>query len=235
MEINCDVGELSREIDDAILPYVSACNICCGAHAGDESLIAGTAKEAIRLGVKVGAHPSWPDRENFGRKSLDIALEDLRISLIDQIQFVQEVVQREGGCLHHVKPHGALYHDVLCDEQLGGLFIDVVKAFDPSLHVYGMSGSVMSDRCEAKGLQFTHEVFGDRTYETVARLRSRGESDAVIDDLGDFRQQLQSFRDGKVRDIGGIFHDLKVESICIHSDTPKAVEFARFAHEFFQN
>ena len=231
MEINCDVGELSREIDDAILPWVDACNVCCGAHAGDTELITGTIREAIRLGVVVGAHPSWPDRENFGRRSMmDLSVEQLRDSLYNQIIFVKDLVEAEGGELRHVKPHGALYHDVLHREKLASCFKEVVCSVDPGLSIYGMAGSEFGTACEAEGIGFVQEAFGDRRYESGDRLRSRDQDDALIDNEADFKTHLQQLLSGTVVDVHGTAHPLTVDTICIHSDTPHAVKFAKLAH-----
>lgn len=234
MQINCDVGEVSREVDDAILPFVSACNVCCGAHAGDEALIVGTIQEAIRLGVLIGAHPSWPDRANFGRKTMDLPLNELHDSLVEQITFIKTIVEQEGGSLHHVKPHGALYHDVISSGKLAAELIDVVKSIDPKLAIVGMAGSSLSNWCQANGLKFVHEGFADRTYESASQLRSRSEPDAVIDDRESFLKQLQLFKSGTVQDVHGVQHELTVETICIHSDTPQAIEFAQLAHAFLE-
>ncbi|QEG22585.1 LamB/YcsF family protein [Mariniblastus fucicola] len=231
IEINCDVGELSRAIDDAILPLVTACNVCCGAHAGDIELIQGTIREAIRLGVNIGAHPSWPDRDNFGRVSLEISTDELRSSLSQQIEMVKEHVESCGGTLKHVKPHGALYHDVLHREELGELFIEVVLGFDSNLAVYGQAGSTFANQCAKHGLRFVHEAFGDRRYESATKLRSRNHSDALIESDTDFREHFQRLINGQVLDVHGRLSQIPVETICLHSDTPNAIAFARLARE----
>jgi len=231
MEINCDVGEVSREIDDAILPWVSACNVCCGEHAGDEELIVGTICEAIRLGVSIGAHPSWPDRENFGRRSMNLAPSEFKATMNDQIRFIKSLVEAEGSKLDHVKPHGALYHDVIADTELARQLYEVVKSIDPSLVVYGMAGSVLEDLATTMGVRFVHEVFGDRRYDSRFKLRSRSESDALIDNEKDFQDHWRQLVSGKISDISGQVHSVPVESICIHSDTPNAIQFARLANE----
>jgi UPF0271 protein len=231
IDLNCDVGEVSREVDDAILPYVTSCNICCGAHAGGRELIEGTIREALRIGVKVGAHPSWPDRENFGRKSMVMPIEELSVSLQEQIMFVKELTEALGGEIQHVKPHGALYHDVLRDQRIAGMFVELVANIDPELAIYGQADSTFAELCQQHDVRFVREAFGDRRYEDRGTLRSRDHDDALIVNEADFREQMSQLTVGNVIDYHGRKHKLTVETICLHSDTPNAVNFARVAHE----
>jgi len=234
IEINCDVGELSTEIDHSILPFVGSCNVCCGAHAGDETLIEGTIRKAIELGVGVGAHPSWPDRENFGRRTMDLPLDELKASLVEQISFVKRITQSNGGRLQHVKPHGALYHDVLHKPELAKLLVDVVSEIDSELAIYGQAGSAFAATCEAGGLKFKHEAFGDRRYESATQLRARTNNDALIETEAEFCDHVGRLINGMVVDVHGLTHNLPVQTICVHSDTPNAINFARLAHEIIK-
>ena len=234
IDLNCDVGEVSREVDDAILPYVTSCNVCCGAHAGAPKLIEGTIGEALQTGVKVGAHPSWPDRENFGRESMAIPLEELVISLREQILFVKELTGSLGGEIRHVKPHGALYHDVLRNQQLAKAFVKLVASIDSKLAIYGQADSTLEDLCQRNQIRFVHEAFGDRRYEDRDTLRLREHNEALIVEEEDFRQQMNQLTSGGVIDYHGRKHKLTVETICLHSDTPNAVNFARLAHEIIK-
>ena len=230
IEINCDAGEINREIDDSILPFVSSCNVCCGAHAGDAALIEGTIQKAIELGVNVGAHPAWPDRENFGRRTMELPLDELKASLLQQIAHVKQVTESNGGVLHHVKPHGALYHDVLRNPEIATLFLDVLTEIDSGLSVYGLAGSTFAESCKDRGIQFVHEAFGDRRYEAATELRARTNSDALIETEADFCNHMGKLTAGSVIDIHGQSHRLPVQTICLHSDTPNAINFARLAH-----
>lgn len=231
IDLNCDAGEVSRVIDDAMLSFVTSCNVCCGAHAGSEALIKGTISEAIRLGVAIGAHPSWPDRTNFGRQSMNLPIDELRNSLLEQILFVKQATESLGGQLQHVKPHGALYHDVLKDDQLAAMFLDLVTSIDSSLLVYGLANSPMANACSQRNIRFVHEAFGDRRYEDGVSLRSRKHDDALLIEETDFLIQIRHLIDGKVIDVSQQSHQLTVQTICLHSDTPNAVNFARLAHE----
>lgn len=234
IDLNCDAAEISREIDDSMLPHVTSCNVCCGAHAGDHELIEGTIRKAIELGVYIGAHPSYPDREHFGRKTMDLSIEKLRTSVLEQIAFVKQLTESLGGTLQHVKPHGALYHDVVRDERLAAMFIDGVSSIDSRLAIYGQADSTFAAACSEKGVRFVHEAFGDRSYESKLALRSRIHDDALLCSETDFRDQIQRLLDGEVIDIHGQTRRLTVQSICLHSDTPNAVNFARIAHEIIQ-
>ena len=230
IEINCDAGEISREIDDSILPFVSSCNVSCGAHAGDPALIEGTIRKAIEIGVNVGAHPSWPDRENFGRRSMELPLDELKVSLLQQIANIKQITESNGGVLHHVKPHGALYHDVLTNPEIAALFLNVLTETDSGLSVYGLAGSDFSESCDKRGIRFVHEAFGDRRYESATELRSRTYNDALIETEADFCNHMETLTTGSVIDIHGQTHGLPVQTICLHSDTPNAINFARLAH-----
>ena len=230
-DINCDAGEISREIDNSILPFVSSCNVCCGTHAGDEQLITGTIKKAIELGVKVGAHPSWPDRENFGRQTMNLPLDQLKVSLREQILFVKSITESNGDRMQHVKPHGALYHDVLRKPDLAALLIEIVSAVDPTLAIYGLAGSGFAELCESSGLRFVHEAFGGRRYESATVLRARSKGDGIIESEAEFCDHVGRLIEGAVIDVSGQVHQIPVQSICIHSDTPNAINFARLAHE----
>lgn len=233
MEINCDAGEISREVDDAILPYVSAVNVSCNAHAGDEALVRGTVAQAVALGVKIGAHPSWPDRANFGRKSMDLSPQQLQESIVTQICWLLEIVEQEGGVLCTVKPHGALYHDAISHRPIAAALIEAVRSVDGRLAIVGMAGSELADDCRRAELRFVPEAFADRRYETATQLCSRSKGNAVIDDPEAFEMQLGLLAEGKVKDVQGEIHSINAETICLHSDTPNAAQYARIAHEFF--
>ncbi|MGI9456563.1 MAG: 5-oxoprolinase subunit PxpA [Aeoliella sp.] len=229
IDLNCDVGEVSFERDYSLLPLFSSCNVSCGVHAGDSVLIGSTLREALRLGVAVGAHPSYPDRTNFGRISMDLPPTELAEQLRDQIAKIQGMVESLGGRLQHVKPHGALYHDVAKDVHLAETVVEVVRQLSPTLAFYGQSGSHLAEICENKQVRFVHEAFGDRRYQNRTTLRSRAHTDAVLSDREEFQQQLLSLLEGFVVDVDGQKHALCVQTICLHSDTPQALEFAQLA------
>ena len=147
-----------------------------------------------------------------------------------QILFVKNIVESEGGRLRHVKPHGALYHDVLQQEELANCFMEGVRSVDPELSIYGMAGSSFGKACTTAGFRFVPEAFGDRRYESGLSLRSRDNDDALIDSEADFQAHLRRLLSGSVVDVHGNANPLTVDTICIHSDTPHAVKFAQLAH-----
>lgn len=234
IDLNCDVGEVSFELDSQILPLVSSCNVSCGSHAGDTDLIAKTLAEAIRLGVAVGAHPSYPDRENFGRVSMPLAPQELVAELREQIGLVRSMAESLGGELHHVKPHGALYHDMQTNEPLAVAVVDLVRELNPELAFYGQADSPLAGICTAAGVRFVHEAFGDRRYADATTLRPRTGPDAVVDNQDDFLQHLSRLHHGHVIDHAGREHPLTVQTICLHSDTPHAATFAQAANRYFE-
>jgi len=156
------------------------------------------------------------------------------VELSNQIALIEEMAHSLGGKLNHVKPHGALYHDLLTNAPLAEALVQIVHDFDPTLALYGQANSHLAEICTTTGVRFVHEAFGDRRYETSTTLRSRTEPDAVIDDQDDFLQQLSTLHQGRVADCGGREHPLTVQSICLHSDTPHAVEFAEAANRYFK-
>lgn len=226
IDINCDVGELSFENDAALLPFVSSCNVSCGAHAGDPVLIASTIREAVRLGVAVGAHPSYPDAANFGRVSMQLPLSELGDHLRFQIGTVKAITESFGAKLRHVKPHGALYHDVIHQQAIAEVLLNVVSEIDPTLAVMGQADSELAAYCDARKQPFIHEAFADRRYVNRTSLAPRSMQGSVIDRETDFDQRIRDLLEGRVVDLEGQSHSLTVQSICLHGDTEHAVQFA---------
>lgn len=234
IDLNSDVGEVSHEIDHAILPWVSSCNVSCGAHAGDRELIGATVRVAVGLGVAIGAHPSYPDRERFGRCSLVLPIEELLESLRDQIQLVQSLIVEQDAALHHVKPHGALYHDLASNERLATALVDLLLEVAPGASLYGQAGSPLEALCESRGVRFVHEAFGDRRYEDGDSLRDRSQPDALLEEGPAFDQHFRELLGGAVVDAHGQRHRLVIDTICLHSDSPGAVGLARRAHQLLE-
>jgi UPF0271 protein len=162
---------------------------------------------------------------------MDLSRDKLRNTLHEQISFVQSIAEEEGGRLSHVKPHGALYHDVIAKAELADCLAKVVCSIDPGLPIFGIAGSDLADIYGEHGIHFVHEAFADRRYASRTQLRSRLERDALIEDESVFRDHIRLLLRGKVADVDGQIHELPIDSICIHSDTPNAVAFARIARE----
>ena len=243
VDLNCDMGE-GMDTDAAIFPFISSANIACGGHAGDAGTMRQTVALALQHGVAIGAHPSYPDRAGFGRtdileispgrgdgnhgtRSSLLRLEDLADILTRQLEQLQKIAVETGARLHHVKPHGALYNRAAKDAAVSGVICRVIKSFDPSLLLYGLSGSEMQRQATAFGLGFVSEVFADRTYQPDGSLTPRTMPDALIDDPGKMvRQVLIMVREGKVSAGDGIEVPIAADTICLHGDGDHAVEFA---------
>lgn len=237
IDLNCDLGEwktgkgISR--DEAIMPYISSCNIACGGHIGDEESIRSTIQLAKKFGVSIGAHPSYPDTLNFGRKVMDISSDELKMSLKDQLNTFNKYLKEEGGSFHHIKPHGALYNQAAKDQKTAEIIVSVIKGFNGNIPVYLPQHSISKKVAMEAGLQVVHEVFADRTYEEDLSLRNRTLKGAVIKDENTVIAQLRSMVfGGEVVTYSGKIKPIQAETICLHSDTSGAVQLAKTIHEF---
>ncbi|MBP2833631.1 5-oxoprolinase subunit PxpA [Aquimarina sp. U1-2] len=228
--LNADVGE-EMGFDTQIMPLISWCNIACGSHAGNEKVIRDTISLASEYSVKIGAHPSYPDRKNFGRATMIIAYEDLVTSLKIQIEVVKFQAEKLGNNLHHIKPHGALYNDAIKDEKVASAIIDATISVDKSLYLVTTKNSKLA--CAAKDkLKVKYEVFADRRYNEDLSLVSRSESDAVITDPQEvFDHVYQMFSKGYVTTKKGIEKEIFFDTICVHGDNPKSVSILRYLHQ----
>jgi len=229
------MGELRegqpQNFDQEIMPFISSCNIACGFHSGTPALMEQTILAALRHGVYIGAHPSYNDREHFGRWSMQVPPHVLAADLRYQICAVKGMVESLGGKLHHVKPHGALYNDMLEQEALAELFIQVVKEIDPRLYIFGLAHSSVIDTCQKWGMWGIHEGFADRRYQSRTKLRSRQYSDAVIHEPEAVLAQIDGFRKGQIQLWNGNKCNIQVDTICLHSDTQGAVELSKHIYE----
>jgi UPF0271 protein len=234
IDLNCDMGE-GFPYDADIMPFISSVNIACGYHAGDTDTMKRTVELALQYGVAIGAHPSYPDRENFGRTDMvdgKLRPEDLPAIIIDQVIQLQEICNRAGASLHHVKPHGALYNRAAWDGLVAGFICTAIVEADPSLLLYGLSGSEMKAEADANELRFVNEVFADRTYQDDGSLTPRTQTNALIVDTSlSIQQVLQMIRQSTVQSVNGKEVPVLAETICIHGDGVHATAFARAIHE----
>ncbi len=223
--------------DRAIMPFISSVNIACGYHAGDADTMKRTVEWALEHGIAIGAHPSYPDREHFGRIDLpDLSTADLSQILTDQLGILRVECDLQAATLHHVKLHGALYNRAARDQALSAFLCEAIRQFDPSLLVYGLSGSVMQAEAERCGLRFINETFSDRTYQEDGSLTPRTRPDALIGDPAlAVRQVLDMVREGRVMMTSGRFIALVSGTICIHGDGFHALAFAKAIHEALVN
>jgi len=230
MDINSDMGEypefLANGLYANLMDYVISINLACGGHAGEEDMMAETTRIAKTKGVNVGAHPGYPDRENFGRVDLEMNAGELLATIRDQIQLLADITEGQGLDLSHVKAHGALYNRAARDRAVARTIGAAVLQVNPHLPVMGLSGSVMLDVFSEMGLTVMGEAFADRTYEMDGSLRNRKFPDALITDPAQAAKQAKLIAKGKIIAVDGSELEIEAQTICIHSDTPHALAIA---------
>jgi UPF0271 protein len=225
IDLNADVGEGHDDLP--IFPFVSSVSVACGSHAGDDETMERSVAEAARLGVVVGAHPSYPDREGYGRRRIAISDDDLRASLGEQLAALSGVVSRHGVRLAHVKPHGALYNEAAGDEALSALILEAIKRHDPSLAVVALAGSTLISVAVRSGVRAIAEGFADRRYLADGRLAPREVDGALIVEPAAAAEQAARLAIGEpVESLDGSDVRVGVETICLHADTPDAARIA---------
>lgn len=227
IDLNCDLGE-GLTTDEQIIPLISSANIACGYHAGDVDTMKHTIELCLQQHVAIGAHPSWPDKENFGRTEMQKTAEETYDIVNAQLFIIAQTAKEQGATLHHVKPHGALYNQSAKDKFIAAAIAKAVYDFDPSLILFGLSGSVSLTEATALGLQTAHEVFADRTYQDDGSLTPRSQSNALItDEQTSLQQILQMINMHTVTSVTGKIITLKADTICIHGDGSNAVSFTK--------
>ena len=227
IDINCDMGEGMLN-DASLMPFISSANIACGYHAGNEDIIKRTIELALENNVAIGAHPSYNDRENFGRLSQSIALVELAELISDQICLFEKITNQMGCKIHHVKLHGALYNDCAKDALLSKIVAQTIQAIDPSIMLYGLSGSHTIKEARAIGLRSVQEVFADRTYQANGQLTPRYLDHALITDpIESAKQVLSMVLDQELKADDGTMIAVNAETVCIHGDHEAAVEIAK--------
>jgi UPF0271 protein len=223
MDINCDLGE-GLENDALLMPYLDSCNVACGGHAGDMESMRKTIRLAKIFQVKAGAHPSYPDRGNFGRKVLDISPLILKAKLIHQVQQLQKICEEEKYPLHHIKPHGALYNEVAKNHELSMMICDVLQEDFPDQILYCPPQSIIENMARERNIPLMLEVFADRNYNVDYSLVSRLQPNAVIIDearaLAHVRLMLE---EKKIRTLSGLYIAVHADTLCIHGDNPNAL------------
>ena len=231
IDLNADVGEGAGQ-DEALIPLVSSVNVACGAHAGDEATIRRTIELAQAHDLAVGAHPGYPDRAGFGRRPTSLQAAELRSSIVEQVRLVLAIARELGRRLVHVKPHGFLYTLAARDRSLAELVAGAVHDVSPELTLVGLAGSQSLRAARAVFLPVAAEAFADRAYEADGSLRSRDLPGAVHDSPAEaVRQALSIARDRRVRAWDGSWLPVEADTLCIHGDSPGAVEMARAVRE----
>lgn len=228
VDLNCDLGEGAGR-DAELMPLLTSASIACGAHAGDAATMRATIELALRHGVAVGAHPGYADREHFGRRELDLPPGDVAQLVVGQVIEFQKAAQAAGATMHHVKLHGALYNQASRDRALAEAVVEALAAAVPHPRLYVLSGSVLERVARARpGCAVAGEVFADRTYRADGALTPRSEPGALIEDEeAAVAQVLRMVRDGRVRARDGADVPIAADTVCLHGDGARAVEFAR--------
>jgi UPF0271 protein len=228
IDINCDVGEgIGNEAD--LLPLISSCNIACGGHAGDDFSMSQIVKLAQKYGVRIGAHPSYPDKENFGRVSMDIEATALINSIKTQVEGLEKILNRERVKLHHIKPHGALYNDLAKNEALADIFLRAVASFKTTAFLYAAPNSVIAKKAKQAGFKVKLEAFADRSYNTDLSLVSRLLPNAVLNNPKKVLKHLvMMVKENKVVSIEGQESHITAETFCLHGDTPNALQILMY-------
>ncbi len=232
IDLNCDMGEsfgrYTLGCDADVMPLISSANIACGFHAGDPVVMQKTVQLAAEHGTGMGAHPAFPDLSGFGRRYLRMSAAELRNAIIYQLGALQGFTQMAGRPFRHVKPHGALYTMAACDDAMSQTIVDAVAAFDDTLIVFGLSGSRFADIARKAGLAVASEAFADRAYADDGTLVAREQPGAVItDSTAIVERVLQMVEARTVASVTGVTIPLDIDTICVHGDTPGAVEHVR--------
>lgn len=227
IDLNADLGEGCAS-DSELLTLVSSANIACGFHAGDAQTMLLSVREALKNGVAIGAHPSFPDRENFGRTAMTLPPETVYAQTLYQIGALAAIAKAEGGVMRHVKPHGMLYNQAAKDAQLADAIARAVHACDPALILVGLAGSELIRAGAHYGLTTRQEVFADRGYLADGSLVPRAQPGALIEDEEQsLAQTLEMVHSGRVKSITGEWANVVAQTVCLHGDGEHALAFAR--------
>ncbi len=228
IDINVDLGEgLNNE--PQLIPFISSCNIACGGHAGSYETMKNVVNMAKQYDVKIGAHPSFPDIENFGRLPMEISDEKLYESIKSQLHDLLKVINEEHAIIHHIKPHGALYNRAAVDKKIAAIIIEVVKSISLPIKLYVPYKSVIADLAKKNNIETFYEAFADRNYNDDLSLVSRNKQNALINDKNAIvTHVLKMIISQKVTTISGKEIPIKADTFCIHGDNPKAVSLVKY-------
>ena len=227
VDLNADLGEAAGH-DDELLDLVSSANIACGFHAGNAAMMRNCLLAAQQRGVAVGAHPSFEDRENFGRREMLLKADEIFALVVYQVGAFDALAHSLGMKAQHVKPHGALYNMAVRDEEIADAIVRGIRAVEPKLILFAPAASALSRAAEGNEVRVAREIFADRNYMPDGSLVPRDRPEALLHDPVEAANRVFGMlRDNKVRAIDGTELAVEADTICVHGDTPGAVEFAR--------
>jgi len=228
IDINCDIGEGNINEND-LFPYISSCSIACGGHVGDKQSMLQALKLAKTYNVKVGAHPSYPDKENFGRVSLAISYDELKESIRQQISTLDNLMKNNNVSMYHIKPHGALYNDMINNKELSNIFLEAISNYKKTAYLYVPPKSIIEELAIKKGFKIKKEAFADRNYNLDLSLVSRKINDALIKDPKHVLKHIALMvGKNKIKTIEGNTVEIFADTYCIHGDTPSALEILTY-------
>ena len=231
IDINCDLGE-GLDNEAQLMPYISSCNIACGGHAGNDSSMQKVIELAQKHQVKIGAHPSYPDPENFGRQPMDISAEALLQSLIKQINRLLQLLAKNNGHLHHIKAHGALYNEGAKNPEIAQIIINAVLRTAPKVFLYVPYASVIAKMAQEQGIAIQYEVFADRNYNDDLSLVSRSHPKAILKSNAAIEAHIcQMICEEKVSSLSGEVKTIVADTCCVHGDHPEAIDTVKHIFE----
>ncbi len=230
IDFNCDMGEsfgmYKMGLDEEVIKYITSANIACGFHAGDPMWMRHTVKLAEEHGVAVGAHPSFPDLNGFGRRNMAVTPDEAKNDVIYQIGALRAFTKSKK--LQHVKPHGAMYNRAVGDEALARAICEAILEVDPEMILVALAGSTWVEVAEEMGVRVAREIFADRALTPDGALVPRSQPGAVMHDVQEVaRRSVRMVTEGRATAITGEDIDVRAETLCLHGDTPGAVEMAR--------
>ena len=236
IDLNCDLGEgfgnYVAETDGLLLKYISSCSIACGYHAGDPLIILEAIKLGLKRNLRFGAHPSYPDRQGFGRRSMDLNPKEHYAFILYQISAIKGMVESQGGRLNHVKPHGALYNDSALNEDITRPIYEAILAIDEDLCVYGLANTAHEHIADKLGISFIPEAFADRKYHYDGTLVSRSNSAAILENTGEVIDQVMALiHHQEVVSIEGKKVNIPTKTICFHGDHVQTLPILKEVHK----
>lgn len=227
VDLNSDLGE-GAAFDSQIIPLITSANIACGFHAGDSDIMNSTVKLCKANSVSFGAHPGYPDKENFGRTAMNLTPDEVYNITLYQLGALSAFAKANGVRLRHIKPHGAMYNSAAKDLDLALAIANAVKDFDETLILLALSGSKMIEAARSVGIKYASEVFADRAYEADGSLRKRTlEGSMITDENEAISRVIRMIKEGKVTAYTGEDVPIEAHSVCVHGDGEKALDFVR--------
>ena len=224
MQINVDLGE-GGENDNVFMPYITSCSIACGGHYGSIKTIKKTIALSLRYGINIGSHPSYPDKKNFGRKSINIKLNEFQDSIRDQLLNFKNALSFFSIEWHHCKAHGALYNDIADNGKLTDAYLEVLSDFSEINYLILPISKPIIESAERMNFKVLKEVFSDRNYDKVLSLIPRSDKKSIISSSNNFLMNLKFLLDGKIQTSDGVIKNVLYDTICLHSDTLQSIEF----------